>query len=388
MTALWNKPKVRAIFYQAAILIALAAFALWLADNTAANLLRQGKAAGFGFLNDAAGFDINFHLIDYDESSPIVRVFAVGVLNTLLVSAMGIVLATMMGFAVGIARLSPNPLIGGFAAAYVEIFRNIPLLLQIFFWYFIVLQPLPSPKNSAVLGDAIFLNNRGLYFPKLIPNDEFSIVWIAFALGIILAIALAIWANRRQRISGKQFPIYTAAACAIFSPPIIAFIAAEFPLQWRLPELRGFNIGGGGVWLPPELLALTFALSIYTASFIAENVRAGLLSVGQGQSEAAGALGLRRGLALRLIVIPQAMRVIIPPLTNQYLNLAKNSSLAVAIAYPELVSVFTGTALNQSGHEVEIIFMTMLFYLSISLSIAMIMNWFNRRFALIEARRR
>ncbi len=375
-----RKPGARAFFWQAVVVAAVLAAVLWLGGNTAENLARQGKTAGFGFLEDAAGFAINFHLIPYAETDTVWRAFFVGVLNTLLVSAIGIVFATVIGFTVGVAQLSANPLTRALAVGYVELFRNIPLLLQIFFWYFVVLRPLPPPKNSAAFAGALF-NNRGAYLPKPLADDGFGWVWVALALALILSAFLFWRARRTQMQTGKRPAVFVPSLVLCFVLPLFAFFAAGSPLSLEFPKLRGFNIGGG-LWLPPEFIALLLALSVYTASFIAENVRAGVLAVGAGQSEACRALGLPPALALRLVIIPQAMRVIIPPLTNQYLNLAKNSSLAVAIAYPELVSVFAGIVLNITGNEIEVIFMTMLFYLSLSLCIAAFMNWFNRRAAL------
>ena len=384
---MWNNPRFRNLFYQGLTLAIVCLLVWWLGDNVAGNLARQGKATGFGFMNDTAGFAINFHLIEYDETAPIWRVFYVGILNTLLISFFGIIFATLLGFVVGVAQLSPNPLVRALAVGYVELFRNIPLLLQIFFWYFTVLRPLPAPKNSVVLGDAFFLNNRGVYVPEPLAQDGFGWVWLALAVAAALVGALAVWARARQRQSGRIFPLYRVAAALLLLLPLGAFFAAGKPLAFELPVLKGFNIvRHTGMWLPPEFIALLLALSIYTASFIAEIVRAGILSVGRGQTEAYGALGLHRTFGMRLVIIPQALRVIVPPLTNQYLNLAKNSSLAVAIAYPEIVSVFAGIVLNITGQEVEVIFLTMAFYLALSLSIAVFMNWFNAKFALIKRR--
>lgn len=376
----WRKPQVRALLWQAATIVIAAACIWWLADNTAANLARQNKTAGFGFLDGTAGFAINFHLIDYDESRTVWRVFVVGILNTLLVSALAIVGATFLGFVIGIGQLSSHPLVRGLAVGYVELFRNIPLLLQIFFWYFVVLRPLPPPKGSITAAGA-FLNNRGAYLPK--PLFDGAGLWIlaAVIVALLLSLLLRFLSKRRRDKTGKGFVVWHWSLLLFAVLPLLAFWFSGAVFSLELPQLRGFNVTGG-LWLPPEFMALWFALAVYTASFIAENVRAGVLSVGIGQSEAYRALGLRRAAGLRLVVIPLALRVIIPPLTNQYLNTAKNSSLAVAIAYPELVSVFTGIVLNNTGNEIEVIFMTMLFYLAMSLSIAALMNWFNRKYAL------
>ena len=380
---LWRNARGRGVLYQAAAFAALALFVWWLADNAAVNLARQEKATGFGFLNDTAGFAINFHLVEYEEASPIRRVFIVGALNTLLIAALGILLTTVIGFVVGIARLSPNPLAAKAAAAYVEVFRNIPLLLQIFFWYFAVLRPLPSPRDGIVFMGGAHLNNRGLYLPEPILESGDALAWSALAAGLLASFALAKWAARRQSRTGRAFPVFRVSLCLIFGLPLLALAALGFPLTLEWPELKGFNIAGdSGMWLPPEFVALLLALSIYTASFIAEIVRGGILAVSGGQMEAARALGLRRGAAMRLVVAPQALRAIVPPLTNQYLNLTKNSSLAAAIAYPEIVSVFAGTVLSQTGQEIEVLFLAMMFYLSVSLTIAAVMNVFNRRYAL------
>lgn len=384
---MWNNPYFRGFFYQAVTLTVICLFIWWLGGNAADNLARQGKITGFNFFNDTAGFAINFHLIPYDETAPIWRVFYVGILNTLLISFLGILFATLLGFIIGIAQLSPNPLVRSLAVGYVELIRNIPLLLQIFFWYFIVLRPLPLPKNSITIAEAFFLNNRGIYMPEPIAGDGFGLVLLTLAAAIVLTAALLLWARARQRNSGRRFPVLSISLLLLLLPPLAVFWGSGSPLTLELPVLKGFNIAkNSGLWLPPELIALLLALSIYTAAFIAEVVRAGILSVGREQTEATLSLGLPRALGLRLVIIPQALRVIVPPLTNQYLNLAKNSSLAVAIAYPEIVSVFTGIVLNITGREIEIIFMTMLFYLTLSLSIALFMNWFNRRYALIKQR--
>ena len=384
---MWNNPYFRSFFYQAATLTVVCLSVWWLGDNAADNLARQGKVTGFGFLNDTAGFAINFHLIPYDETAPIWRVFYVGILNTLLISFLGIILATLLGFVIGVSQLSPNPLVRTLAVGYVELIRNVPLLLQIFFWYFTVLRPLPPPKKSLSIAEAFFLNNRGLYMPEPIATEGFGLVMLTLAAAVVLIAALIFWARARQRQSGQRFPVLGVSLLLLLLPPLTVFWAAGAPLALELPVLKGFNIAkNSGLWLSPELISLLLALSTYTAAFIAEIVRAGIQSVGQGQSEAYRALGLHRALGMRLVIIPQALRVIVPPLTNQYLNLTKNSSLAVAIAYPEIVSVFAGIVLNITGQEVEVIFMTMLFYLTLSLSIALLMNWFNRRFALIKQR--
>jgi general L-amino acid transport system permease protein len=379
----WNDPKVRSIFFQAVLLIAVVSFGMYIFGNTSANLERQGIATGFGFMGTTAGFGIITHLIDYNEASSYGRAFAVGLLNTLLVAFSGIIAATIIGVIIGISRLSKNWLVSRLAMVYIETFRNIPLLLQIFFWYFAVLRALPSPKNSVNIADSMFINNRGIYLPSSIFEDGFSLVIAAFIIAIVAVIVMARWAHKRQEATGQQFHTFYASIGLLAGLPLLALIVTGFPLSWEIPALKGFNFVGGTVIIP-EFVALWLSLSIYTASFIAEIVRAGIQAVSHGQTEASSALGLKAGTTLRLVILPQALRVIIPPLSSQFLNLTKNSSLATAIAYPELVSVFTGTVLNQTGQAVEIISITMAVYLSVSLGISMFMNWYNARMALVE----
>ena len=353
-------------------------------SNVAENLRRQNIVAGLDFLGETAGFDISQSLIEYSNLSTYGRAFWVGLLNTLLVAVLGIVAATVIGFVIGIARLSSNWLVARLAGAYVEIVRNLPLLLQLFFWYAAVLQTLPSPRQSHVLPGGAFLNVRGLYLPAPVPQPGFAAVALALAAGLALAVAAWWWARRRQALTGERFPALWTGLSAVVGLPLLAFLAAGSPLRFDYPELQGFNFQGG-ITVLPELIALLLGLSIYTASFIAEIVRAGILGVSKGQTEAAQALGLSKGQTLRLVVIPQAARIIIPPLTSQYLNLTKNSSLAVAIGYPDLVNVFAGTVLNQTNkHAVEVILITMGVFLTLSLLTSLFMNWFNRRMALVE----
>ncbi len=379
----WRNARVRGWLLQALFLAAVLTLLAYILDNTLTNLERRGISTGFSFLSSEAGFGIIQTLIPYSETSTFGRTFVVGLLNTLLVSALGIVLATLFGFAVGVARLSGNWLIARMAAAFIEIFRNIPLLLQIFFWYFAVLRALPGPRESLSMGDAVFLNLRGLYLPKPVPLDGFGLVGVALAVAAIAALALSRWARLRQLRTGNRPRVGGYALLMLVALPSAAYLLAGAPLDWELPALGGFNFRGGIVVLP-ELAALLIALSVYTAAFIAEIVRAGILAVPKGQKEAALALGLRPGQTLRLVIIPQALRVIIPPLTSQYLNLLKNSSLATAIGYPDLVNVFAGTTLNQTGQAVEVIAMTMVVYLTVSLLISLVMNWYNARIALVE----
>jgi len=380
---LYNDPRIRAIFFQAVVLGAVLLGGLYLVHNTIRNLESQGIASGFDFLNTTAGFSISMSLIDYSQQSTYGRAFLVGVINTILVSAIGVFFATILGFLIGVARLSENWLLSKIAGAYIEVLRNIPLLLQLFFWYFAVLRALPSPRNSVQLFSSFFLNNRGLSSPSPVPQEGFTLVWVAFVVGIIATIAVQRWAKKRQEATGQQFPVFFTALGLILGLPLLAAIVTGFPLKWDYPELKGFNFVGGVV-LIPEFVALVVALSTYTAAFIAEIVRSGILAVSHGQTEAAYALGLRPGPTLRLVIIPQALRVIIPPLTSEYLNLTKNSSLAAAIAYPDIVLVFAGTVLMQTGQAVEIIGMTMACYLTLSLLISAFMNWYNKKMALVE----
>ena len=376
----------RGIFSELVIFTALAAFIWWITGNTVENLHRLGKPPGFEFLNSTAGFGINQVLfVDYSETSTYGKALLVGVINTLVLSFTGIVLATIIGFIIGIMRLSHNWVISKLAAGYVEFFRNIPLLLQIFAWYNVVLKPLPGPRQSLAFG-SIFINNRGVYAPKPIFTDAWWFVVAAFVFGIVASWIIARWAHRRQMETGQPFPVVTTALALILGLPLLTWFVVSLvagpPVQFDYPALRGFNFQGG-MRIIPEFVAMLLALSIYTGAFIGEIVRAGIQAVPHGQTEAALSLGLTRGQMLRLVIIPQALRVIIPPLTSQYLNLTKNSSLAVAIAYPDLVAV-GGIVLNQSGHELEVIAIWMLVYLSISLATSAFMNWYNAKMKLVE----
>jgi len=362
-----------------------------LVDNTIRNLEARKIASGFGFLGTTASFGINQTLIQYSEESSYGRVFFVGLLNTLLVAGVGVFFATIIGFSVGIMRLSKNWVIAKIATVYVETLRNLPLLLQILFLYIAVLRAVPGKRDKASFFDIIHLNVTGIWAPKPLPQDGFNIVVMALILGLVLTFAISRWSKKRQAETGQQFPVAWTALGLIIGLPIVIYFIMGSPLEWAQPEFRetgprlrmGFQLGTG-IQIIPEFLALLIALSLYTASFIAEIVRAGILAVSYGQTEAASALGIKNSHTLRLVIIPQAMRVIIPPLTSQYLNLTKNSSLAVAIAYPDLVSVFAGTVLNQTGQAVEIIMMTMGVYLTISIVTSMFMNWYNAKMALVE----
>ena len=373
---LFNR-SVQGVFYQLITLGLVALGIYYIVTNTARNMLERGLASGFHFLGVESQFDIGMTLIEYSPTSTYFDSFIVGLLNTLLVAGIGILFATIIGFTVGIMRLSSNWLIAKIAEAYVEILRNIPLLLQIFFWYFAVLRALPKPKQSLELYDSFFLNNRGLFIPDTVFGEGSSIIFYLLWLTIIISIGIFIWAKRRQNRTGERFPAFYVSTALILGTFFMSLAATGFPVSFEYPELKGFNFKGG-IKLIPELVALTFALAMYTASFIAEVVRGGIMAVSKGQTEAAKSVGLKQNLILRLIIIPQALRVIVPPLTNQYLNLTKNSSLAAAIAYPDLVLVFAGTALMQTGQAIEIIGMVMGVYLFLSLFTSLIMNLFNR----------
>jgi general L-amino acid transport system permease protein len=377
------RPEVRQAIYQIVTIVALVVLFYILITNTVANLKRQNIASGFGFIDRTAGFDVSQSLIEFDNSMTYGRAFLVGLLNTLLVAGLGIVLATVIGFTVGISRLSSNWLVARLATVYVEVIRNLPVLLQLFFWYFAVLKLLPVPRQSHALPGGGYLNVRGLYLPSPVPEAGFGAVALAVLVGALASIAVYLLARWRQMRTGQRFPVLWTTLALVVLMPLGVFILLGQPLSFDYPELKGFNFQGGMV-LQPEFIALLLGLSIYTASFIAEIVRAGIMGVTKGQKEAAMAIGLSKGQALRLVVIPQAMRIIIPPLTSQFLNLTKNSSLGVAIAYPDLVSIWSGTVLNQTGQAVEVILITMGVYLSLSLLTSAFMNWFNRRMALVE----
>ncbi len=381
-------PKVRGVFYQV-LLVTIVGYLFYMAATNAVENLRRAKiASGFGFLDNTAGFDISQALIPFSAAgSTYGEAFIVGLLNTLVVAAIGVVFATILGFTVGIARLSTNWMVAKVAMVYVEIVRNIPLLLQLLFWYNAVLGPLPQPRNSLEFGAGFFLNSRGLFMPRPLYASDFWVVLTALALGIVGSIVYRRRAKRLQEATGRQSPVGLVTLGAVIGLPLAVWavlaLAGATPISFDMPEKGTFNLRGG-MQILPEFVALLLGLVIYTAGFIAEVVRAGILAVSKGQTEAAGSLGLRPGQILRLVVVPQAMRVIIPPLTSQYLNLTKNSSLAVAIGYPDLVQVFMGTVLNQTGQAIEVVFITMGVYLTISLVTSFFMNIYNRRVAIVE----
>jgi general L-amino acid transport system permease protein len=378
----WNDPRIRGVIYQILFVAIVAGIGAFLVHNTLVNLRRQNIASGFGFLDREAAFGIGESLIAYSPADTYARAFLVGLLNTLYVSALGIVLATILGTVIGIARLSSNWLIRKLAQVYVETFRNIPLLLQLFFWWAMLRVSAPAPRQAWELLPGVRVSNRGFVFPVPTANPVHNWMLVALALGIASAIGVSRWSKRRQALTGAQFPSGWVGIALIFGLPLLVFLAAGMPLDLDWPELKGFNFVGGSA-VSPEFAALLIGLTVYTGSFIAEIVRAGILAVSWGQTEAAFALGLRPGQRMRLIVLPQALRVIVPPMTSEYLSLTKNSSLAVAIGYPDLVSI-ANTTMNQTGQAVEGIAMIMAVYLAISLLISLFMNVYNRSVALVE----
>jgi general L-amino acid transport system permease protein len=401
LASYFNDPKIRGIVYQVLLFVALVFFIYWVVGNTVENLRRSNISSGFAFLNGRSGFDISQSMISFSSDSRYSRALVVGLLNTLLVAGVGIVTASIIGFIVGIGRLSRNWLIRKLCMVYVEVFRNIPPLLVIFFWYFGVISVLPAPRDSIALGIPLgfetsygfygldyflsfgsYLNNRGFFLPKTMWGEGAWLIAAAIVVAIAMVWFVARKARQRQEATGQQFPVFWTSVALIIGLPLLAFALAGFPLTLEFPTASTFNLVGG-FQVKPEFLALYLALSFYTAAFIAEIVRAGILGVNKGQTEASYALGLRSGQALRLVIIPQAMRIIIPPLTSQYLNLTKNSSLAIAIGYPDLVAI-GGTILNQTGQSIEIVAIWMVVYLGLSLATSAFMNWFNAKMALVE----
>lgn len=381
--SLLNDQRTRAIIFQALAFFLVVVFFIYIGTNTVRNLDALGISTGFGFLDSPAGYDIAMSLIPYEATNTHGRVFFVGLFNTLSVAIAGIFAATILGVVMGVLRLSKNWLVSKLVYWYVEILRNIPLLLQILFWY-AVLITLPHPKQSIVFfGETFHLNKRGLYMPEPIAGDGFGLIVVALVVALIIVPIMSKMAKKRQEATGQIFPVFWTSVALILGLPLLAAAITGFPVTYDYAELKGFNFKGGMV-LRPEFVALWFALTVYTAAFIAEIVRAGIQAVSHGQTEAAFSLGLKPSWTTRMIILPQALRVIVPPLTSQYLNLTKNSSLAIAIGYPDLVSTFGGTSLNQTGQAIEIIMMTMLVYLSISLLISMMMNYYNKRIALVE----
>ena len=382
-----DRPKLKKFLPQGLTLFAIIFILGYFTYNAQVNMGNRGIVFGFGFLSQESSFDIQFSLIDYDGSYSYGRAYLVGLLNTILVSVIGIVFATLLGVVVGVSRLSSNFLVSKFAETYVEIFRNIPLLLQIFFWYFAALRALPLPQDAINLFDVTYLTVKGWFVPRFLWTN-FSILIGSLILAIVAIISISIFAKKRQETTGERIPAFLISLGIIIILPLLTFLFGGVKLDFEYPELIQqsptiFNFSGG-VGIIPELIALALALSLYTATFIAECVRAGIVGVGKGQKEAAASIGLTPGQTLRLVVMPQALRIIIPPTTNQYLNLTKNSSLAAAIAYPDLVLVFAGTAMMQTGRAIEIVSITMLTYLTLSILISIFMNWYNKKIAIKE----
>ena len=380
--AWWRDERKRGIFWQIVVVAILCAAVWYIIQNMIDNLRTLGVTLGLDFLNAPAGFAISFSLIPTDLNSSIGRLIVAGMLNTLLASAICIVFATIIGLIVGICRLSKNYLISRLATAYVEALRNVPLLVQLLLWYVAILQLFPNVRQAVNVLDLMFLSNRGVNMPRPIAEDGFGIVLIALVIGTAVAFGISRWARRRQMATGQQFPSGRVGLALIVGLPLIASLALGNPISWTVPELKGFNFQGGMV-LQPELTAVIIGISAYTASFIAEIVRGGILAVSHGQTEAAYALGFRPGTTLRLVIIPQSLRIIVPPMTSQYLNVVKNTTLVSAIAYPDLYSII-GTSLNQTGRPVENIAIMMAFFLTISILISLFMNWYNKRIALVE----
>ncbi len=364
----------------------LIAFIAYITSNAIANLKLLGKTFSFDFLAMPAHYDINQTLIEYSSKSTHFRAGVVGILNTLLVAFWGVILATILGFIFGILRLSPNWLVSRIVYCFVEFTRNVPVLLHILLIHGIVVHVLPQPraaKEWANFGDAMFFTNRGVFSPMPVPEAGFSWVIGAFVAAVIFAFFFRKWAKARLDATGKPLPVFWISFGAIIGLPLLVYLVLGAPLTWNIPELKGFNFRGGFV-IRPEFLALWLALSFYTSAFIAEIVRAGILAVSKGQWEASSALGMPRSRTLNLIIIPQALRVIVPPLTSQYLNLTKNSSLAIAIGYMDIVATVGGITLMQTGKEMETMIIVILFYLTVSLCISAIMNWYNQRIKLVE----
>ncbi|MFA5704357.1 MAG: amino acid ABC transporter permease [Advenella sp.] len=377
----WNDPAFRSIVYQIAVLGIVSYVAWYLVSNTLHNLSIRNITTGFDFLDREAGFAIGESSIAYTPADTYKRAIMVGIVNTLQVSALGIILSTLLGTIIGVARLSTNWLVGRLSTVYIEVIRNVPLLIQLFFWYALITENLPGPRQALNPVDGVFLSNRGLKFPAL---EGASLSWILYALllAVLCTFALYYWSRRRQDKTGKMFPVFRAGLGMLLAFPLLGYLMGGASLALSYPELRGFNFIGG-LSISPELSALLAGLVIYTSAFVAEIVRSGIQSIGRGQWEAAGSIGLGKSKVLRLVILPQALRVMIPPMTSTYLNLTKNSSLAVAIGYPDIVSV-VNTTLNQTGQAIEGVLIIMAAYLTVSLSISVFMNWYNRHIALVE----
>ena len=380
---IWRNEKSREILIQVVVLILLGWFLMWLADNVSQNFKTLGKDLSFEFLTIPAGYDINQYLIPYNNRDTHLRAAIVGLLNTGLVAICGIIIATFFGLILGVLRLSKNWLANRIAYWYVEFTRNVPILLHILLWHGIIINTLPHPRQAIGIYDVSFLSNRGFYVPKPIAETGIELVYLALVLSIIFAVLFSKYAKKLQENTGKQLPVIWINFLVILVLPTIAFFGSGNPISLSIPALKGFNFQGG-LHLSPELIALTFALAIYTAAFIAEIVRAGILAIHKGQREAAESIGLKPNKVMKLVILPQARRVIIPPLTSQYLNLTKNSSLAIAIGYMDLVATLGGISLNQTGREMETMVLVLLIYLSVSLSISSFMNWYNHKVKLVD----
>ena len=383
LTRIWRHEESRAVVIQILVIAAVFGSFGWLISNLVTNFAALNKNFGFDFLLQPAGYDINQYLIEYTNRSSHLRAAIVGLLNTFLVAIFGIVLATIMGVVLGIIRLSNNWLARNLTYWYIEFTRNVPILLHILLWHGIIINTLPHPKRALAFGDVSFLTNRGFYVPKPIAEAGIEVVYLAIVAAITFAVFFTRYARKVQSDTGKQLPVFWTNLGVLFAVPVVVYLLAGSPLSFDIPALKGFNFKGG-MHLLPEFVALTFALAIYTAAFIAENVRAGILAIHKGQREAAEALGLRPGKVMRLVILPQARRVIIPPLTSQYLNLTKNSSLAIAIGYMDLVATLGGITLNQTGREIETMMLVMGMYLVISLAISAGMNWYNNAVKLVD----
>ena len=379
---IWHNEKSREIIIQIFVLLCIGWFLSWLISNVDANFKALGKDISFEFLFIPAGYDINQYLIDYNNRDSHLRAGIVGLLNTGLVAVFGIILATILGVALGIIRLSKNWLASRISYWYIEFTRNVPILLHILLWHGIIINTLPHSKNAINIADISFLSNRGFYIPKPLTENGIELVYLLLVIGIIFSVLFFKHAKKKQDLTGLQLPVFWINLSVIISLPVIGFFVSGLPISLEIPVLKGFNFKGG-MHMSPELAALTFALGIYTAAFIAEIVRAGILAVDKGQREAAESIGLKPSKVMKLVILPQARRVIIPPLTSQYLNLTKNSSLAIAIGYMDLVATLGGISLNQTGREMETMVIVMLIYLSVSLSISAFMNWYNNKVKLV-----
>ena len=380
---LWRNKETRSVIIQIVTMALLFAFFAYIINNAVLNLHALGKTFSFDFLQEPASYDINQTLIEYTSRSTHARAMLVGILNTALVAVCGVILATVLGFVLGVVRLSNNWLASRIVYVFIEFTRNVPVLLHILLIHGIMVHFLPLPKQAISVGDALFLSNRGVYAPRPEFLDGFGFTVAAFGIAVIAAVIFRRWAKKVQEDTGKIYPVFLICTGVIIGLPLIVFLISGSPLTWEMPKMGRFNLQGG-VMMLPEFLALWLALSFYTSAFIAEIVRSGIMAINKGQWEAAGALGIRRNRVLQLVIIPQALRVIIPPLASQYLNLTKNSSLAIAIGYMDIVATIGGITLMQTGKEMETMIIVLLIYLSFSLVISAFMNWYNKRIALVE----